>query len=141
MEDIKFAVLGAGANGQAMASDLTLGGYECRLYETPEYKSYIDPIIEKGGIVYDGVPSGQGRSGYAKMTTVSTDIAEVVEGVDVICFCVPAYRHQAVIDALTPHLEDGQTVIFWPDNWGAVRLQRALEEAGNDADVTVSGAA
>ena len=50
MKDLKFAVLGAGNGGHAMAADLTLQGFTLNMFELPQFKESIKPIQEKGGI-------------------------------------------------------------------------------------------
>ena len=52
MKNIKFAILRAGHDGQTMAADLTLSGYEVRLFETEKYRANIDPIIARAIIIF-----------------------------------------------------------------------------------------
>lgn len=132
---MKFAVIGGGSGGQAIAADLALGGYETRLYETDEYKDYIEPLVKAGGIEYYGMPSNPGRSGFADISVITTNIKEAIEGVDVIHVCVPAYRHEKIIELMAPHLEDGQVVMFQPDNWGSLRLRKYLLEHNINTNV------
>jgi opine dehydrogenase len=140
MKDLEFAVLGAGNVGQMMAADLRLGGYSVRLFEMEKFRPNIDPIIEKGGIDLIGIGLTPSRVGFAEINTVTTNMKEAVEGTDVINVCIPAYGHEALMNLLVPHLHDGQIVVVWPDNWGAVRLRRIMKEKGKEADIVVAGA-
>ena len=141
MENLKFAILGAGSCGQTMAADLTLAGHDVNLFETGDYREYIRPIIELGGIEYTGLPSAKGRSGFAEINMVTSNISEAIEGVDIINFVLPANRHESLMNLVVPHLENGQIVVFWPDNWGSIRLRKMLEARGDDVNIIASGTA
>ena len=39
LEDLKFAILGAGNGGHAMAADLALAGHEVRLFDLERFKA------------------------------------------------------------------------------------------------------
>ena len=124
-----------------MAADLTLASYEVRLFEMERSNVNIEPIMEKGGIEHTGVASIQGRTGFAEISTVTTNIKEAIEGADVINICIPAYGHEAQMNLFVPYLEDGQMVIIWPDNWGAIRLRKIMKEKGNETHILSSGVA
>ncbi len=58
----KFAVIGAGHGGKAMAAHLALMGFKISLYNRTA--SHIDVIKKRGGIELDGaegVPHGFGK--------------------------------------------------------------------------------
>jgi len=140
MKDLEFAILGAGNVGQTMAADLRLAGYRVRLFEMEKFRRNIDPIIEKGGIEFAGIGLTPSRVGFAEISTVTTDIEEAIEGADVVNICIPAYGHEALMNLFVPHLQDGQMVVVWPDNWGAIRLRQIMKEKGKEADIVVAGA-
>jgi opine dehydrogenase len=58
-----ICVIGAGNGGSAIAGDMTLAGHACRLFEFPEYKANLEPVIAKGGITVTGIA----RTGFAKL--------------------------------------------------------------------------
>ena len=76
----RICIIGAGNGGSAIAGDMTLAGHECRLFEFAEYADNINAIIEKGGIDVTGI----GRTGFAKVAVATTDLAEAVEGSELI---------------------------------------------------------
>ncbi len=84
----KFAVLGAGNGGCAVAADLTLRGFEIRLFSRSE--STLNPIAERGGIelVEDGVEN------FAAPFLVSPHLPPVVNGADLIIIAAPAVAHE-----------------------------------------------
>ena len=92
MTELKFAVLGGGSGGQATAADLAMAGNEVSLFEMEQYRAYLDPLIEIGGVNHIGIPSMPGRTGFTKIDTITTNIKEAVEDADVIKICLPAYR-------------------------------------------------
>lgn len=141
MRDLKFTIMGAGHGGQTMAADLTLAGYEVRLFELEKFKANIEPIIEKGGIEHTGIASVSGRTGFTEISTVTTNIKEAIEGSDIINLCIPAYGHETHMNLLLPLLEDGQMVVIWPDNWGAIRLRQMMKEKEIDTDIISAGVA
>jgi len=139
--DLKFAIMGAGNGGHAMAADLTLAGFEVRLFELERFKANLEPIWEKGGIETSGISISPERSGFAKVSMVTTKIEEALEGVDVICLPVPAYGHMTHIENFVPHLEDGQMVITWPDNWASIRIKKYMKDKGIKKNVVIGGTA
>jgi hypothetical protein len=98
----KIAVLGAGNGGCAAAADLTLRGYEIRLFSRSE--STLMPIAKRGGIelVEDGVEK------FAAPFFVSTHLPSVVNGADLIIVAAPAVAHEYLARNLARYLVDGQ---------------------------------
>jgi len=129
----KVAVLGCGNGAQTCAADQALAGYEVNLYELPEFRKNLDPIIEKGGIEI----SGAARNGFAKLAVVTTDIREAIEGAELIQIVVPAYGHGAFSEACAPHLEDGQTVVFYGKGGAGVNLANLIKNSGSDRNILV----
>ncbi len=132
----KVAVLGAGNGGHAFCAHLVMDGFEVRLYEAPRFKHNIEPIQAKGGIEAFG-----DRCGFAKIGIVSTNMEEVVKGADVIIIPVPAFAQDHMVNESLPYLEEGQIVLFSPDNIGAIRFYNRLKEKGMEKKVTIAGMA
>ena len=51
-----FAVSGVGNGGLATAADLTIRGFNVNLWEYPNFKQNLLPILEIGGIKTDVLP-------------------------------------------------------------------------------------
>ncbi len=98
-----ICVIGAGNGGSAIAGDMTLAGHACRLFEFPEYKANLEPIIAKGGITVTGIA----RTGFAKLALATFDLNEAVRGADVIMVTTQALAHERVGRELAPHLAAG----------------------------------
>jgi opine dehydrogenase len=132
----KVAVLGAGNGGHAFSAHLAMDGFEVRLYEAPQFKHNIEPIQARGGIEAFG-----DRCGFVKVGIVSTTIEEVVKGVDVIIIPVPAFAQDHMVNECLPYLEEGQILLFSPDNGATMRWYNRLKERGMEKKVTLAGMA
>ncbi|MBN1264256.1 MAG: NAD/NADP octopine/nopaline dehydrogenase family protein [Anaerolineales bacterium] len=133
----RYAVIGAGNGGKAMAAHLALKGFSVSLYNrTP---SRIEAIKELGGIQlesYDGGPHG-----FGKLRKVTSSIEEVVENVDVIMVVLPSSAHAQIAAQLSCCLKDGQAVILHPGRTcGAIEFRKVLSDMGCEAEVTIAEA-
>lgn len=131
-----IGVLGAGNGGSALAADMTLAGHSCRLFEFPEYADNIEPIQAQGGIQVTGVA----RTGFARLETATTDLAEAVAGADLIMVTTVALAHERLAGELAPLLEDGQVVVLWPGSGGTLAFRQVWDEIGFDRHVYLAEA-
>ncbi len=77
-----------------------------------------------------------GKTGFARLAGVTDDAAEAVAGADVVMITVPAMYHDAFMDAVAPHLRDGQIVLFNTGYWASLR--QSCGSAGALPDVTLA---
>lgn len=137
------AVLGAGACGQAFAADFSLAGWSVRLYELPEFAGLsLGNVLETGEIKLEGKQLNFEwfrRAGTAKIDMVTLNIEEAMKGAGLVIVSVPAKGHIAFFEKMIPHLEDGQVISIFPDNFGSLLLRNMMRKAGCDADVIVGG--
>lgn len=141
---LKFAVLGAGHGGRAMAAYLAVIGCDVNLYNrTPEN---IHNIQQSGGIFLtyspdledDIFPEGIERleagmrheysltpitdrlveedlkKVFGKLNMISSNMEEVIRDRDVIMVAVPATGHRFMAEQCAPYLRDGQTILLNP---------------------------
>ena len=126
----KIAVLGAGNGGCAAAADLTLRGYEVRLFSRSE--NTLMPIAKRGGIevVEDGVEQ------FATPFMVNAHLAPVANGADLIIIAAPAVAHEYLAKNLAPYLVDGQRILLNPGHTGgSLHFANALRRAGVKAQI------
>ena len=124
MEVRTIAVLGAGHGGLAAAADLGLGGFEVRLHARRE--ETLAPVRAQGGIEVGGA-----RTGLVAVPVLTTDVAEAVDGADLVMTVVPSVAHGDYAAALAPHLRPDQPVFVNPGHTGgALHLVRELRRAG-----------
>ena len=136
------AVIGAGAVGKTCAADCKLAGQEVRLFDAPSFAEQSLRNVERTGIEIDGIQRNFynfKRSGTAKIDLVTTDISQAVKGAGHIVIGSPAFGHEALFRSLIPHLEDGQVVNIFTDNFGSLLLRKLMREMGCDKKIIVGG--
>lgn len=71
---------------------------------------------------------------------IATSAAELAAGNDALVIALPAYGHKTVLDALAPHIRDGQHVIMSSHaSFGAVYLKQKFAARGIQAPITAWG--
>jgi len=130
----KFAVLGAGHGGLAMAGHLAYMGFRVSLWNRTAER--IEHIQFRGGIGLEGAVTGEGRIQLA-----TSDLKEAVSDAKVIMVAVPASAHQDVATALADVVHDGQVIVLNPGRTGgAIEVQNVFMKKGVTADVTIAEA-
>lgn len=134
MSKLRFAVLGAGHGGMAMAGHLGLLGYPVSIFNRSEARIRMLQVAE--GIELSGVVEGVGR-----IETATTDIGVAVQNADVIMVVVPANGHRYMAENVAPFLRDGQVIVLNPGRTGgAFEFRQVLRERGVRKDVIVGEA-
>ena len=111
----KFAVIGAGHGGTAMAGHLSLLGVDVSLYNRGIER--IRAIQESGGLeIVSGMESIP--HGFATLNIVTTNIEEAIKGREVLMVVVPANGHRFIAEQLAPFLVDNQMVVLNPGRTG-----------------------
>lgn len=129
-----FCVLGAGHGGQALASHLSLLGFDVSLYNRTFAR--IKPISALGGINVEGEVKG-----FAKLSLITSDIKEAIEGREILMVVVPAYAHRPLVEAMAPYLKDGQKIVLNPGRTGgALEVRSILKEKGVKKDILIAEA-
>lgn len=118
------AILGAGHGGCAAAADLASRGYTVRLQARNAER--LKPLRERGGIEARGVVQG-----FVPIATMTTDVAEAVDGADLIMLVVPSVAHEHYAQALAPLLTPDRPVFLNPGHTGGgLHFVRELRQAG-----------
>ena len=126
----KIAVLGAGNGGCAAAADLTLRGYEVRLFSRSE--STIAKLAKRGEI--ELIEAGKKSS--AAPYFMSPHLPPVVQGVDLIVVAAPSVAHEYLARSLAGYLTDGQRILLNPGHTGgSLHFLNLLRTLGCRADV------
>lgn len=145
MEHLKnkaIAVLGGGAVGKTCAIDCKLAGREVRLFDVMPFARQSLRHLDRTGLELGGTQRnlyGFRRVGLAKLDLVTSDIAKAVKGAGHIIIASPAMGHEPLMRELIPHLEDGQVVNIFTDNYGTFILRRLMRESGCTKKILVGG--
>ncbi|MGH7768753.1 MAG: NAD/NADP octopine/nopaline dehydrogenase family protein [Candidatus Binatia bacterium] len=115
-----IAVIGAGNGGCAAAADLTLRGYEARLYSRSERT--LEPIRERGGIEL----VEEGKKNFVRTALATNRLDEAVAGAELIMIIAPAVAHEELVAGLGPHLRDEQIIFLNPGHTGGALHVAAL---------------
>ena len=127
----KIAVLGAGNGGCAVAADLTLRGFQVRLFSRSE--STIAKLARRGGEI-ELVEGGAKQSAAAYF--MSPHLPPVVQDVDLIIVATPAVGHEYLAENLAKYLIDGQRILLNPGHTGgSLHFANLLRTFGCKADV------
>lgn len=130
----KFAVLGAGHGGLAMAGHLAAMGFHVNLWNRSP--SRVEHLRLRGAIEIEGAISGEGR-----LQLATSDIREAVEGVDIIMVVLPAFAHREIAIALADVVREPQIIILNPGRTGgALEVRAVFKEKGVALGVTVAEA-
>ncbi|MDD5676677.1 MAG: NAD/NADP octopine/nopaline dehydrogenase family protein [Kiritimatiellae bacterium] len=137
------AILGGGACAQTFAAEFTLAGYKARLFELPEYaaQSLGDVLSTREIELYGEQRNFKWfrRAGTAKIDMVTTNIAEAMKGAGLVIVAVPAKGLKRFFEKMIPHIEDGQVISIFPDNFGALILRNMLREKKSSPEVIIGG--
>jgi opine dehydrogenase len=133
----KFAVIGAGHGGKAMAAHLALMGFTVNLFNRTA--DHVEIIRKRGGIELDGGEGGP--HGFGELAVVTSNIEEAIRNVEVIMVVLPSSAHADIARAAAPYLTGGQIVVLHPGRTcGALEFVKVMRENGCTADVTVAEA-
>ena len=130
---MKIAVLGAGGGGLAVAYEWASQGHEVALYAQHAHEHHLVPVRERGGIQAEGK-----LEGFVALATVTTDIAEALDGVDVVFVVGPAYATEPFGRDTRGHLRPGMTVVVCPSSCvGSLAFKHAAGLDLHDESVVV----
>ncbi len=130
----KFAIIGAGCGGQAIAGYLAAENYNVNLYNRSIER--IEPLITNKTITLGGAIKRTGTLSY-----VGTDIAKAMAGRDIIMVVTTATGHRDIAALIAPHLKDGQIVILNPGRtFGALEFDSILRRSTHYRNTIVAEA-
>ena len=99
---MKIAVLGGGNGSFAAAGDFAFGGHDVRMWRRDSDAVAVHRAAGSRIVVKDH----NGRHDV-ELALVTTDIAEAIQGVELILCPAPAFAQADIARLLAPHLRDG----------------------------------
>ncbi|RGP36452.1 NAD/NADP octopine/nopaline dehydrogenase family protein [Pseudotabrizicola alkalilacus] len=131
-EKLTVGIAGAGAVAFATAACLEDAGHRAILW-SPSGKSTAR-LAAGEALTATGALEGAFHPG------VAASAQDLVAASDVVLVALPGYGHKTVLDAIAPHLRDGQPVIISSHaSFGALYLLRQVAQRGVRLPVTVWG--
>ena len=131
---LKWAVIGGGNGGQSLSGHLSVMGFAVRLYDI--FAETIESIQSQGGIQLEGAVKG-----FGKIDVATTDIAEAIDGADIVMVVAPAVAHRKIAKDCAPYLADGQLVFIHPGaTGGALEFRKVLDAENCTAEITLAEA-
>lgn len=132
--DVRYAVIGGGNGGLAMAGYLALKGFSVNLYNRTEEK--IRPLIDDPRIALSGSEEGIGL-----LNKVTSNLGEALRDTDIIMVTTPATAHYNLAKQMAPHLQDGQIIVLNPGRTGgALEVYETIRSSGCDKRIIVAEA-
>jgi len=129
-----YCVVGAGNGGLSMAGHLGIMGFEVRLFNRTDAK--LSGVRWHGGIEVEGAVEG-----FGPIALATSDIAEAIEGADVVMIATPSTAHRDLARSMAAGLADGQIVVLNPGRTGgALEFRRTLIDSGLKARPVVAEA-
>lgn len=119
---MKIAVIGAGNGGQAIGGYLAIKGHTVSLYDRSPEK--INTLKKGGGIELTGQISG-----FGKIDTFTSNIANAIKGATIIMITTIANAHTDLAKSMAPYIEENQVIILNPGRTcGALIFKETLEK-------------
>lgn len=125
---MQIAVLGGGNGSFAAAGDFALAGHEVRLWRRDREQVAAHQAAGSRIVIKDHI----GRHDV-ELALVTSDMAEAVNGVQLILCPAPAFAQPDIARQLAPHLRDGQVVFLPPATFGSMIFAQAARNAGTPA--------
>ncbi|MDE0111509.1 MAG: NAD/NADP octopine/nopaline dehydrogenase family protein [Albidovulum sp.] len=121
---IRVAILGSGGGGLSAATELTLNGFSCALWNRGA--AAISDIIKQGSFSYRGV-LGEGRVAPGLVTQ---DLVEALAGADVALVSLPTLAHASIATGLASAGWAGPVILNPGHTGGALEFRAVYEELG-----------
>jgi opine dehydrogenase len=103
-----IAIIGAGNGGCAAAAQLSLGGFDVRLYgRSPATTAPLGAI---GGVEYEGALG----DGFAPLPLITNDAGAAIAGAELVLVMAPTHAHADVAHTIAPHLSRDQLLMAAP---------------------------
>lgn len=129
---MEVAVLGGGHGSHAAAADLSEAGHRVRLWRRDRRR--LEPLLRDPRL--ELLDARGARD--VRLERVTPDLADALEGADLVVAPLPAPAQPDLARALAPHLRDGQVLFIPPGSFGSWVLARRLALEGCRAQVAMA---
>lgn len=122
----KIAVVGGGATGHTVATELAARGYEARLCDNENYAQVLNRTAAIDQMHLTGC-LGE-LSGHISLVT--TDIGKALEGADLVICCTIANRDRETAEMIAPYLRKDSVVLISSGGLASFIYRRVFDEKG-----------
>jgi opine dehydrogenase len=130
----RFAILGGGNAGAALAAHMKLLGHTVQLYDA--FPAAIRDIQRNDNTIH--LQGNLPVTGDARMDLVTVQLAEAVQDAEILICTTPAHIHKLLARDLAPLLKPDQTLVLYPGRTGGVlEFRKVLAEHGGPADALI----
>jgi len=126
----KIAILGCGNGGQALAGHLSLLGHEVRIYAHPNHPGGIYKIQQQNGVTLTGKVEG-----FSPIKLASTNLANCLEGAEIILMALPALACDEIFTLMLPYLHRGQIIVNLSGYFSSVFEHQILINNHHEQDI------
>ena len=138
VEKNRWAIIGAGNGGQALAAYLNNQGLTIQMYEsdaTEDLRRTIDILNKTKKIELNGRENCTGAIEF-----ITSDMEKAIAGAEVILVTLPSQFHKGIAEKMAPYVNEDQVVILNPiAPLGPIEFKKALEDHGNKKAITLAG--
>lgn len=129
----KWAVVGGGHAGQAIAGLLGLQGHDVKLYDV--YPELVSAINAKGGIQMQ-----DDLNGFAPVTLASTEMKDVLTpDREFVAVVIPTAFYDSVAEKCAPYIKKDQIVLLFPESTlGAYAFWKRAKGCGAEDFIPVA---
>ena len=128
----EIAVIGGGNGAITTAGDMTLAGFNVRMWTA--FPDEYGPIYDTGKVRLKGL----GKTGDAKVALVTRDLGKAIRGARIICSPSPAFAQEELAKRLGPHLEDGQILLLSPGSLGGYVFAKTFHALGIKKNICIA---
>ena len=131
---MEVAVLGGGHGCYAAAADAAEAGHSVRFWRRDA--DAFKPVLDSQSIL---LSDGKGRRDVA-LGLATTDVAEAMDGAELILSPLPGIAQAGLADTIAPHLKGGQVVFIPPGTFGSYMMAKQVRDTGNKAAIAYGDA-
>ena len=122
----RVAILGAGPGGVGTAAVLARRGFDVTLFNRSPQR--ISAIVEAGGVTTEGDLG----DGFVPLPCVTTDIAEALDGRDLVMCFTPAYGQRPLAEHCAPFMKPGMAFVLASGSAGSLEVAQIFNAHGID---------
>ena len=128
---MEIAILGGGNGSHAAAVDLTEAGHRVRFWRRD--RDAVEALRARSNRLTLADFNGERAIAIALVTD---DLADAVEGAELVLCPAPATAQADIAKALASYLSDGQVVFLPPGTFGSYVMAKVVRAAGTPADAS-----